>query len=546
MTKSLVVDQTVPTITANGEDPIFITTDKNAVIPVTVTDNGAGIGMVTYQVNGTAYSVNLTDESYDDATNSDCFDIGHLPDGTYDVVVNAQDNSGNSAQTATVHVTQNTQPTVTNVSVTPDTVALNHGDRQQFTAFVTGTNLTEATSGIIWSVLGNRSSDTSIDENGNLTVASDEAATSLTVTATSINNSTVAGHAEGTIGTSDQTGFQFSSNTIEKTCSDPGFPISASGGQGNGAVIYTLTEGSDVVALSGNKVTPRKVGTAVITATKEADGSFRQATATLTLHVGKGAPHVTAFATASEINVVGKLASSALTGGSADVPGAFAWTNPDTIVTESGKYEATFTPADTTNYNPCTFMVEVVVNPVIKDSRSDVAFSLTGAMLPSGVTSVSVDSSVQPNSNGSSTYQAIENKMENGKNLDSLMVYNLKLLDQNGQSILFTGKITVKIPIPSGMSGDLHVYWYNNETGTVTDMNAKQENGYLVFETTHFSYYAIAELSAKASSGSGSTPNPDTGSNSLPFLPAALPGVFACWLIAVIAKGKYRKKAENE
>ena len=543
VSNALVVDKTAPTITANNGSTTFNTTDKNASIPVKVTDNSAGVGTVTYQVNNTTYPVDLTDESYNDVTNTYSFNIGSLPDGSYDVVVNAQDNSGNSARTVTVHVTQNTQPTVTNVSVTPGLVTLNHGDRQQFAVSVTGTNLTETASCVAWSVSGNRSSGTSIDANGNLTVASEEAATGLTVTAASTNNSTVNGQATVNINTSAQTGFGFPCDSISKTTTDAAFTISASGGQGDGAVTYTLTGGSGVVSLDGNKVTPLKVGTAIITATKAADGSFNQATATLAVYIGKGTPVITMLPTTSEINVVGKLSMCKLTGGSADVPGTFAWTNPDTIVTESGNYEATFTPTDTTDYNSRTCMVKVVVNPVIRDSGSDVAFDLTGVTLPNGVTSVSVGSSVQPKSDGNSAFSIVENQIGSGEKLDGLTVYNLKLLDQNSNPVEnFTGKITVRIPIPSGMSGDLHVYWYNDTNGMVTDMNARQENGYLVFETTHFSYYAVAELSAKSSSGSGSIPNPDTGRGSFPYIPVALLDITGCGL-AVVAKGRrFRKK----
>ena len=543
VTKSLVVDKTAPTIAANNGGTVLNTTNKNASIPVTVTDNGAGVGRVTYQVNNTMHSVDLTDTGYNDVTNTYSFNIRNLPDGSYDVVVNAQDNSGNNAQTATVHVTQNTQPTVTNISVTPGSAVFNHGDTQQFTASVTGTNLTEATSCVAWSVSGNRSSGTSIDENGTLTVASDEAATSLIVTATSVNNSTVNGQATVNINISSQTGFGFSSDSIIKTTTDAEFTILASGGQGDGIVTYALTGGNGVVSLDGNKVTPLKVGTAVITATKVADGSFSQVTATLTLNVGKGTTTVTTLPTTSEINAVGKLSSCKLTGGSADVPGSFVWTNPNTIVTESGTYEATFTPAETTDYNSRTCMVKVVVNPVIRDNGSDVAFDLTGVTLPDAVTSVSVGSSVQPKLNGDSAYSVVENQIGSREKLDGLTVYNLRLLDQNSNPIEnFTGKITVRIPIPSGMSGDLHVYWYNDADSTVTDMNARQENGYLVFETTHFSYYAVAELGEKSSTDSGTIPNPDTGGNPFPYIPAALLGITGCGLAAVAKGRRFRKK----
>ena len=59
-----------------------------------------------------------------------------------------------------------------------------YGRTSQFTAEVTTSNGVEKA--VTWSVSGNTSTETTIDENGVLSVASDEAATELTVTATSV------------------------------------------------------------------------------------------------------------------------------------------------------------------------------------------------------------------------------------------------------------------------------------------------------------------------------------------------------------------------
>ena len=56
------------------------------------------------------------------------------------------------------------------------------------------------------------------------------------------------------------------------------------------------------------------------------------------------------------------------------------------------------------------------------------------------------------------------------------------------------GTVKVKIPLPSGYDPNRSfVYHVNTETGTVEKMPATYENGYMVFETTHFSYYAVVE-----------------------------------------------------
>ena len=101
--KSFVVDQTVPVISV-ASTPIH-TTDPAAFIPVTITDSGAGVSTISYTIDGgTAQTVDLTTASYNDPTYSYQFQIGSLPVGAYDVVIDARDNSGNNAVSVTVHV----------------------------------------------------------------------------------------------------------------------------------------------------------------------------------------------------------------------------------------------------------------------------------------------------------------------------------------------------------------------------------------------------------------------------------------------------------
>lgn len=538
VTKSLIVDKTEPTITL--PQTTIMTTSPSATIPVAVKDNGAGVGVVTYQINaGSVQTIDAT-EGVTDYMDKYSFSIDCLPDGIYDVVINAQDNSGNSANSVTVHMNKDTSPKVFDVQVTPGSVSADHGAVKTFAATVTGIN--NPPTDVTWSVSGNRSIGTTIDANGRLTIADDESSLALTITATSVYDKTKSGKVIVKVNTADQTGFSFASSSITKKHGDVPITVNACGGQGYGSVSYKVTNGADVISINGNIVTVKKAGSAVITATKAADGSFRQATAAITLYIGKETPDVLTLPEASQINVVGRLSTCKLTGGSANIPGTFTWEKKDTIVTKTGNYEATFIPYDTTNYNFCTCMVKVTVNPIIYNSFSDIAFNLTGVTLPAEVTSVSVGSCVEPKSNNGSVYSLVENQIGSEEELNNLMIYNLKLLDQGDNPIeTFTGKIKVRIPIPEGMSGELHVYWYNDANRMVTDMNARQENGYLVFDTTHFSYYAVAAISAKASSGSGKAPNPKTGSDPLQFVPAWL-GVSGFILTVVTRKRRLRKK----
>jgi hypothetical protein len=80
--------------------------------------------------------------------------------------------------------------------------------------------------------------------------------------------------------------------------------------------------------------------------------------------VNPATPTVSAWPAATAITYGQTLASSTLTGGSASVSGAFAWTTP-TIVPSGGtpSESVTFTPTDTTDYNTVTGSVNVTVNP---------------------------------------------------------------------------------------------------------------------------------------------------------------------------------------
>jgi hypothetical protein len=91
--------------------------------------------------------------------------------------------SGGSGTATTSGTSTRIVPTVTGVTVSPDNVSVAKGKTQQFEAVVSGTNSQDPT--VTWAVSGNISRKTSISEDGILTVANDEIATPLTVTATS-------------------------------------------------------------------------------------------------------------------------------------------------------------------------------------------------------------------------------------------------------------------------------------------------------------------------------------------------------------------------
>ena len=75
-------------------------------------------------------------------------------------------------------------PTVTNIVISPEHTEIAAGETQQFTAEVFVEN--GASQAVVWSISGASSAQTSINENGLLTVGEDETSKTLTVTAMSV------------------------------------------------------------------------------------------------------------------------------------------------------------------------------------------------------------------------------------------------------------------------------------------------------------------------------------------------------------------------
>ena len=261
-------------------------------------------------------------------------------------------------------------------------------------------------------------------------------------------------------------------------------------------------------------------------------------TISVPVNVIKATPTVTTPPTASRIPSGSKLSTATFTGGTVTdasgtmVQGAFTWAQPDTVVAASGNYDAIFTPTDGTDYNTTSVSVNVTVTTYssdnsnssttstlplpsgVTDAVSNAQADLSGATMPSGVTSVTlsvIPEAVTPTAGTTNTIPtapgvaggttdpqaaAILHLAVSDPGLDIIgtpVLYNIKLLDQNGNPITgFSGKVTVRIPLPAGMHGVPHVFRFEESTGTLTDMNAVVENGFLVFSTEHFSYYTVA------------------------------------------------------
>jgi hypothetical protein len=130
----------------------------------------------------------------------------------------------------------------------------------------------------------------------------------------------------------------------------------------------TLNGGTASVAGSFSWTTPTTAPgagtpTESVTFTPNDTADYNTATVTVTITVNKATPTVSAWPTAGAIATGQALSSSALTGGTASVAGAFAWTTPATVPPSGATAESvTFTPTDAADYNTVTGTVTVTAN----------------------------------------------------------------------------------------------------------------------------------------------------------------------------------------
>jgi roadblock/LC7 domain-containing protein len=121
-------------------------------------------------------------------------------------------------------------PTVTSVTVSPSSTSVARGETQAFTATVSGTNSPAET--VTWSVSGGANADTVISNIGVLSVAANESATVLTITATSTVDTTRSGMATVSV-------ISFTGNVNIKV------------GFNYGEITITGSDGSNVISKSG-------------------------------------------------------------------------------------------------------------------------------------------------------------------------------------------------------------------------------------------------------------------------------------------------------
>jgi uncharacterized repeat protein (TIGR02543 family) len=236
-----------------------------ASLPDGVTGQAYNSVPLAASVNGAAWSVTAgalpTGLSLSEAGS-----ITGVPtaEGTFNFTVKAQIGEGFVEKQLSIIVNPPTTPdTVTSVTVSPATVAVEKGTTQQFDATVAGTNNPAQT--VTWTVEGGTGT-TDISTSGLLTVNASETATTLTVRATSTVDDTKSGTATVTVTTAPPVHIPVTNITGVPTTATVGTPITLTGtvtpnDATNKNIVWSGT------GVSGDQFTPTSAGTATVTAT---------------------------------------------------------------------------------------------------------------------------------------------------------------------------------------------------------------------------------------------------------------------------------------
>ena len=228
--------------------------------------------------------------------------------------------------------------------------------------------------------------------------------------------------------------------------------LGTSGGSGTGAVTYAVTNGTGEATIdaASGKLTPVKVGTVKVKATKAADASFNEATsAEVEITINRATP--TGEPAYTKITTSGKtLADAGLTtAGSTLNPnaGTLEWVDDTgtvlpgtTTVAANTTYKWRFTPTDT-NYETLTGSIELYHKSSSSGgggSSSSSRYAITVDKTENGTITVS------PKSASKGDTVTITVKPDKGYELDTL-----KVLDKDGDKVKITekkGKYTFTMP----------------------------------------------------------------------------------------------------
>lgn len=157
------------------------------------------------------------------------------------------------------------------------------------------------------------------------------------------------------------------------------FTLTATGGNGDGAILYRVPEKNGVLVVSGNKATMIGGGTVAVTATKAESANYKAATATAAITITKAPAPVITYPKAGSITYGQELSDSILAGGSTEY-GSFAWKDGSTVpIVNNTGYTVVFTVSEETerSYEKIT---DVAQNVLVEVEKAVPAVSITAAV----------------------------------------------------------------------------------------------------------------------------------------------------------------------
>ncbi|MBR0427414.1 MAG: hypothetical protein IJK18_04370 [Clostridia bacterium] len=136
-------------------------------------------------------------------------------------------------------------------------------------------------------------------------------------------------------------------------------------------------------------------------------------------------------------------------------------------------------------YN-CEIMVKREKATAVTDTDADTKIKLdtTSAVVPKGTTLEAKE--VKDGATYNTVVKAVENEV------DKFVLYDIYLMNNNAK-IQPNGKVKVSIPVPDGYDTSKIVVYRVEENGTKTKLDVTVKDGYITFETDHFSNYVVGE-----------------------------------------------------
>ena len=122
----------------------------------------------------------------------------------------------------------------------------------------------------------------------------------------------------------------------------------------------------------------------------------------------------------------------------------------------------------------------------VKDEKTGIS-----VVCPDGSFDGKVEIEVTETFDGTS-YNILNNEKGNFKN----RLFDISTLI-DGKKAQPNGMVMVKIPLPDGYSPENTIVYYITNDGKLERIPSRIENGYIIFETTHFSFYAIVDETEK-------------------------------------------------